>query len=744
MNKCIPYKYTFLVLFILIGYVYCADQPNDQSKDVKGIGSVDCDSDQGEDNFQVTELTEISKDDQRQDDILQNSNEIIIGEEETPVALEEQNQEAQEETPVALEEQNQEAQEETVEEQEQNQEAQEETVEEQEQNQEAQEETVEEQEQVPMIYYGPQYQTQPIPMSQHIQANYYVTGFDHNHPRYGPEPIPIHQPYQPPYQPVPQYYPGPQYPVQQQYYPGPQYPVQQPQYPVPQYPVQQPQYPVPQYPVQQPQYPVPIQQYPLPQPIQPQQQPTPQYYPEPYQQMPQPIPIPQPQQPTYQSPQGYQPQQPYYGPMLQPPPVTRYPLPPPQPAPQQPYYGPIPHPITQYAPPKHVQGYIRYPFIQQERILTHPSIISYPHVQFRLSGPKPQPKLPFPEPRGYFRPGNPIFARHNTKSYSQNKYISQSSSDQSDEQQTKEPTQAESSSHQPTQRPEETKEPTTQLSQEPTQHTQLTSEPSGLEPETIPVEVGSDEDEEHPQPPKEPGDGDQPPNKPEGADEGDEEGEGDDDEEEYEEDKKPSKVVKKCNKISLLKKNEEGELIEMIEGEDYKVIWKNLNKSKYEFIGNLEEILCDDELVYTNRPENGYPSLLTYNITLSVFVLRRQGGHVVVKCVDGKWIPEGRKIPGFMKMFIKDYFGNEIELVEGDYFLDLTACKSYKYTFAVGIACTRIEVRGETVWEKTDDDPFPISCCITFKMNLIVNFGQYKKIFAKRRGVFKLLIIKNK
>ncbi|XP_953544.1 Theileria-specific sub-telomeric protein, SVSP family member, putative [Theileria annulata] len=281
----------------------------------------------------------------------------------------------------------------------------------------------------------------------------------------------------------------------------------------------------------------------------------------------------------------------------------------------------------------------------------------------------------------------------------------------------------------------------TQEPQEPTQpspqHTQYTTEPSGLEPETIPVEVGSDEEEEPPKPPSGPGDGDQPPDGPE---EGPED-EGDEDEEENEEEKKPSKVVKKCKQITFMKKNEEGELIEMIEG-DYEIKYEIQYQTRYEFLANLEELHCDDEIVFQHRIGNKYCKVLVYNYKNTTFLIILENSYVFVSCDNGIFKTNVRRIIDCLKIYTIDSIGNEVQISEKDYKLRITKFKWFMIKFNNGIKCHKIVFKNMLVWEKTNYDNYPIALTINVNLNVVVIFKQYSKTFLKRGRKYVLQYIK--
>ncbi|XP_952693.1 Theileria-specific sub-telomeric protein, SVSP family, putative [Theileria annulata] len=261
--------------------------------------------------------------------------------------------------------------------------------------------------------------------------------------------------------------------------------------------------------------------------------------------------------------------------------------------------------------------------------------------------------------------------------------------------------------------------------QEPTQ---LTTEPAELEPETIPVEIGSD-DEEPQEEPSGPGDGDQPPKGPEEGAEGD-------DEEEEDED------VKRCNTITLLKMNEEGELVEMIMKEDYKITWIDHNITKYKLYVEVELILCDDEVLFSHYYGKNYPLSMLHNRTTNTFVLDLYNVFMLVKNYKGKWIKRTRHVLNYVKLYTKDYYGNDVLITKKHFYLDLTEKCSFKYSLKTGARCCKVMVRDLLAWEKDPEEEFPLSISITRLMNVMVKFKNYIVVYGKRGGKYKLVYSK--
>ncbi|XP_951761.1 Theileria-specific sub-telomeric protein, SVSP family, putative [Theileria annulata] len=555
----------------------------------------------------------------------------------------------------------------------------------------------------PILYYVPHYQFQPQPDQQHIPVYYgpdtyqpvqYQAQEQHTEPTSIPQP---QQPYQPT---PPQYYTG--YGPPQQYYQHQPQPEQsQPYYPGPQYPVQQQYYQEPQY------------------------QPVPQYYPPP---QPQEYQLPQ-QGIGYYGPQ-YQPQY-YPGYQPQPYPQTGYQLqyqqpisqplpqgPPPHPQPQQPYYtGPPTQPLQTQGPgPTTIQPQpqaVQHPQPSQPSQVTQSRQPIGPQYQPRHTGPLRQPSNLRPGILGP-APGTLRFPPQLQKKPRQ--------------QNIRTPTQR------PTQRPTQqpTKEPTQRPTKEPP--TQQTTEPSGLQPETVPVEIGSDEDEEPLEPPKGPGDGDKPPDKPE---EGEDEDDGDEDDDD-EEEKKPSKDVKICNTITFMKKNSEGKLVPMSEG-DYTVISYSEYNIKYVFNAELEAVLCDEETIFTHLAGRDYCKSVIHKRHHGSFNFRRDDGFVLVKFKNGKWKFRARNNPDYVRLYALDNEGKEVELDEKSYYLKFTSSGSFKYEFLQNVRLTKFIIKDKVVWEKTITDNHPSAVAVTERFNAIIYFDTYTRVYGRRKGKYRFL-----
>uniref|UniRef100_A0A3B0MZJ1 Theileria-specific sub-telomeric protein, SVSP family member, putative n=1 Tax=Theileria annulata TaxID=5874 RepID=A0A3B0MZJ1_THEAN len=288
--------------------------------------------------------------------------------------------------------------------------------------------------------------------------------------------------------------------------------------------------------------------------------------------------------------------------------------------------------------------------------------------------------------------------------------------------------------HETTQSTKEASEPTQTPQQEPSK--QEFKEPTELEPETIPVEIGSDEEEEPTEPPKEPGDGDKPPDKPE--EHGDE-----DEEPEDKEDKEPPKVVKICKEVKFMKKNSEGNLIPMIES-DYEIKYENLYVTKYEFLANLEEIHCDGKPIFIHKPSSPYTKLITHNRCDDSFILLIGDNFVTLSLGKKRWRSLTYQIPNFIKLYKHDSEGNLVEMNREEYIIDFKLKHSFKYIMRKNISCIKVQVANLVAWEKTNNDTDLCGFSISSLNSVVLLFHKYSRVVTKKNGAYKLSFTKSK
>ncbi|EAN33242.1 SVSP family protein [Theileria parva strain Muguga] len=399
----------------------------------------------------------------------------------------------------------------------------------------------------------------------------------------------------------------------------------------------------------------------------------------------------------------------------------------PQPTPIQ--TQPIVHPRPIHPQPTPIQTQ---PIVHPRPIHPQPTPIPVqpmqqkPPTQFRPPQPKipvpsgPQqenlylrgPQLPFPELREPFRPEinkgpgllgpapgplrHPIYVTQGITSREQPIKIPHT------KHQTERPTKSQPTKPEPS-KPTKPSEPT---------------EPSGtdkeLQPERIPVEVGSDDETE------------------EGA------AGGGDDDDEGDEKVKPSEPVKKCEKITFMKRDNSGKLVEMTDDE-YFIKWIVATKIKYVFKAKLEAVLCDEEVIFNQAPEKEYCKSMVYNIPYCAFIFGRSDGYVLVKYHKGSWKLKARGIPDYVELYTVDEGGNDVKLGDEAYYLKFTPSASFKFSLIPSVRLTKVVVKGETVWEKSCSDGFPISVSVTDRMNVLMFFNQYIRIYGPRRGKYRYL-----
>uniref|UniRef100_A0A3B0MZI2 Theileria-specific sub-telomeric protein, SVSP family member, putative n=1 Tax=Theileria annulata TaxID=5874 RepID=A0A3B0MZI2_THEAN len=392
----------------------------------------------------------------------------------------------------------------------------------------------------------------------------------------------------------------------------------------------------------------------------------------------------------------------YYPPYQTPTPYHPYGTQPtPQVEPQHYYSGYEYQPTQPYQPvPEYYPG-PQYPVPIQQYPLPHPI---QPYQQ-------PQPPIPIPHPpiQGPYQQYQP------QPGYQSGPYQSQVT----------QPTQPDEST-QPT-KEATTQTQTTKEPQQTTQHTQYTTEPSGLQPETIPVEIGSDEEEEPPEPPKGPtgpqgpGDGDQP----EGA-----EGEGEDEE-------------LLCKEIKFLKKNAVGSLVELTK-EECKIIINNIYKVKYHVTANVEQVLFEDKIIYEHRPEKPYFQTLVYNKKNNAFVVSRPYGFLLIKNISGEWVTKrARKIPEYLKFFRQGSVGREVEIHDRNYWVEFTTLEGFRFTFKKGVYCTKVQVANQVIWVKKIGEDHPYSVTFTAREKVIILFNGYIRIFSKGRGLYRHILTRS-
>ncbi|EAN33241.2 SVSP family protein [Theileria parva strain Muguga] len=70
--------------------------------------------------------------------------------------------------------------------------------------------------------------------------------------------------------------------------------------------------------------------------------------------------------------------------------------------------------------------------------------------------------------------------------------------------------------------------------------------------------------------------------------------------------------------------------------EDYEESSPETSISKYVFKSKLEQFYCDDEVIYTRKPEGKYCKCLTYNNISNYFIITSDDGFALFKKFRGK------------------------------------------------------------------------------------------------------------
>ncbi|EAN30719.1 SVSP family protein [Theileria parva strain Muguga] len=158
---------------------------------------------------------------------------------------------------------------------------------------------------------------------------------------------------------------------------------------------------------------------------------------------------------------------------------------------------------------------------------------------------------------------------------------------------------------------------------------------------------------------------------------------------------------------------------------------------------NLEQIECDDRIIYQHTHGTPYCSLLSHSKKTNVFVMTNSDGFTLVRKTKGEWKKNDYKIPENIILFTQDFLGNEIIITGDQYSIHFTSLGSFKYVLLPGVKCCKIVVDGLMVWEKTDDDVgFPTIIYLSEQLTVTIKFEKYSKTFRKRPKYYKLLHIK--
>ncbi|XP_955548.1 Theileria-specific sub-telomeric protein, SVSP family, putative [Theileria annulata] len=273
------------------------------------------------------------------------------------------------------------------------------------------------------------------------------------------------------------------------------------------------------------------------------------------------------------------------------------------------------------------------------------------------------------------------------------------------------PTQPEQSKEPPTQ--EDSKEPIQQPPQEPTQQTtQHTTEPAGLEPETIPVEVGSEEEEE--------GGDDEPPQEP----------------------SEPTEIIMTTKTLTFMKMNDEGKLVKM-HLRDFLIKYINSSKTRYRLKANLEQLIYDDIIIFEHKPENKYCTSLTHYKSRNVFILISPDGYYLVEYCKSSWKVKFENFAKSLNVYTQDSEGKEIQLTEQYYEIKINDRPLIHYRFNSDANCTKIIHKKIIVWEKSNDEDHPLALSIGSDKKIKIFFKDYVKVLIRYHGKYlELSIIK--
>ncbi|EAN31359.1 SVSP family protein [Theileria parva strain Muguga] len=132
------------------------------------------------------------------------------------------------------------------------------------------------------------------------------------------------------------------------------------------------------------------------------------------------------------------------------------------------------------------------------------------------------------------------------------------------------------------------------------------------------------------------------------------------------------------NEIKFCKIDSDGNLVKMT-NEDYEVTYDDRNKTKYLFYADLEQIECDNQIIYLHEDGTPYCSSLTYSKKTKIVVITNIQGFILIKRIKGEWTTTEEKIPEYVKFYTEDSEGKEILLTKEHYKIRITPrCKMYK------------------------------------------------------------------
>eukprot|EP00375_Theileria_parva_P000646 XP_763316.1 hypothetical protein [Theileria parva strain Muguga] len=133
------------------------------------------------------------------------------------------------------------------------------------------------------------------------------------------------------------------------------------------------------------------------------------------------------------------------------------------------------------------------------------------------------------------------------------------------------------------------------------------------------------------------------------------------------------------NKIIFIKKNEEGIMVPMEEG-DYKVTSEDLSKIEYMFQASLEMIVYNYENIFEHVTGKPYALTLTYYKDYNVLTMQDVDGFTFMRREGGRWRVYSRRRSGYLELYKIDK-GKEVELNEDDYYVTFGPKGLLKYGF---------------------------------------------------------------
>ncbi|EAN32285.1 SVSP family protein [Theileria parva strain Muguga] len=196
--------------------------------------------------------------------------------------------------------------------------------------------------------------------------------------------------------------------------------------------------------------------------------------------------------------------------------------------------------------------------------------------------------------------------------------------------------------------------------------------------------------------------------------------------------------IGKTKNIKFYKRNNLGNLEEM-NVNDYLITFSDKKRKDYEFIAELEQLHCKNEVIYEHIDGTPYCSLLSQSRETNVFALTNSQGFTLIRKTKGGWTKNDYKIPENIKLLTQDSLGNEVIITADQYSIHFTSNGSFRYVLLTGVKCCKIIVEGLIAWEKTDeDDAHPTIIYLSEQLTVTVKFEKYTKMFERRTKYYKL------